>query len=61
MSGTQKIFASYIGRGDRFEDHAALRGQALRKFVCELIFEPVLYIDYRQGRKARHPLTLVGQ
>ncbi|MBN7332951.1 hypothetical protein [Mycobacteroides abscessus] len=61
MGGTQKIFASYVGRGDRFEDHAALRGQALRKFVCELISELVLYIDYRQGRKARHLLTLVGQ
>ncbi|CPU55463.1 Uncharacterised protein [Mycobacteroides abscessus] len=61
MSGTQKVFASYVGRGDRFEHHAALRGQAQRKFVCELISEPVLYFDYRQGRKARHLLTLVGQ
>lgn len=59
MSGTQKIFASYVGRGDRFEDHATLRGQ--RKFVCELISELVLYIDYCQGRKAQHLLTLVGQ
>lgn len=53
MSDTHTVYASYISRGDRFEHRAALRGREPRAFVCEVISEPVLYIDYRQERRVQ--------
>ncbi|SIM03259.1 Uncharacterised protein [Mycobacteroides abscessus subsp. abscessus] len=53
MGDTQTVYASYISRGDRFEHHAALRGRKPRTFVCEVISEPALYIDYRQEHRVQ--------